>query len=116
MSRIVIAFTVAVALAAPAAARAADPLADWRGMTLYTYDGDTATASNCNGPCAVTWPPMFAAGDATGTGDWGVITRGDGQKQWTYKGKPLYTYRNDTKPGDQNGNGQDGNTWHSATP
>jgi predicted lipoprotein with Yx(FWY)xxD motif len=117
MIRIVIAIAAAAALTTPAFAQTApQPLSDWRGMTLYTSDRDTATASNCNGLCAATWPPMFAAADSIGTGNWSVITRSDGAKQWTYKGKPLYTFRNDTKPGDINGAGQDGNTWHTAVP
>src|SRR5438128_8910972 len=29
-----------------------------------------------------------------------VITRDDGSKQWTYKGKPFYTWHKDQKPGD----------------
>jgi hypothetical protein len=32
---------------------------------------------------------------AADDGDWTVITRDDGSKQWAYKGKPLYTYRVD---------------------
>jgi predicted lipoprotein with Yx(FWY)xxD motif len=41
--------------------------------------------------------------------------RSDGYKQWTYKGKPLYSSRSDSKPGDTNGNGVDG-VWHIARP
>ena len=29
-------------------------------------------------------------------GDWTVVTRDDGSKQWAYKGKPLYTFFRDT--------------------
>ena len=28
-----------------------------KGMTLYTFDKDTAGKSVCNGPCATNWPP-----------------------------------------------------------
>ncbi len=115
MKSIMVAAVAAVVLAAPVWAQT-KPLTDWRGMTLYTFDQDTATTSNCNGTCTATWPPMFAAADATGAGNWSLLTRGDGNKQWTYKGKPLYTYKNDAKPGDTNGNGQGNNTWHSALP
>ena len=36
------------------------------GMTLYTFDKDTAGSgkSDCNGPCATNWPPLLAAADA----------------------------------------------------
>ena len=33
------------------------------GMTLYTFDKDTANSgkSACSGPCATLWPPLMAA-------------------------------------------------------
>jgi len=36
-------------------------------------------------------------------------------KQWAYKGKALYTWSKDVKPGDTTGNGV-GNAWHIAVP
>ena len=87
------------------------------GMTLYTFDKD-ATGSGksvCNGTCAVAWPPVIAADMAMATGDWSIITRDDGAKQWAYKGKPLYTWVKDTKPGDKTGDGV-GNAWRIARP
>jgi predicted lipoprotein with Yx(FWY)xxD motif len=66
------------------------------GKPLYTFTNDrTPGKSACNGQCAVAWPPLAAAAGATDSGDWTVITRDDGAKQWAYKGKPLYTYRAD---------------------
>jgi predicted lipoprotein with Yx(FWY)xxD motif len=81
-------------------------------MTLYTFDKDTAGfgKSVCNGPCARNWPPFTAgAGDQSG-GDWTVITRDDGSKQWAYSGKPLYLWSKDQKPGDRTGDGFN-NAW-----
>ena len=43
------------------------------------------------------------------------ITRDDGGKQWAYKGKPLYTFHKDEKPGDVSGDGVN-NVWHIAAP
>jgi predicted lipoprotein with Yx(FWY)xxD motif len=62
------------------------------GMTLYTFDKDTAGSgkSECNGPCAANWPPLLAGADARPGGDYTIITRNDGAKQWAWKGKPLY--------------------------
>ena len=40
---------------------------------------------------------------ATASGDWSVVTRDDGSKQWAYKGKPLYTWVKDQKAGRQDG-------------
>ena len=51
----------------------------------------------------------------SGSGNWSVITRDDGTKQWAYKGKPLYTWAKDTKPGDVTGDGFN-NVWHVAQP
>lgn len=87
------------------------------GMTLYTLDKDVANSgkSTCNGPCAGNWPPLMAtAGDGT-TGDYSVITRDDGSKQWAYKGKALYFWSKDQKAGDKTGDGVN-NVWHAAKP
>lgn len=92
-------------------------LTDAKGMTLYTFDRDaTPGKSACNGPCATNWPPLMAAGTAMNSGDWTVITRDDGGKQWAYKGKPLYTWTKDTKPGDTTGDGFLNGAWHVAKP
>ena len=87
------------------------------GMTLYTFDKDTAGAgkSVCNGPCATNWPPLMAAADAKDSGDYTVVTRDDGSKQVAYKGKPLYFWAKDAKPGDRTGDGFN-NVWHAAKP
>ena len=80
-------------------------LTDSKGMTLYTFDRDAPGKSNCNGQCAQNWPPLLAAADAKPTGEWSVVTRGDGPNMWAYKGKPLYTWVKDTKAGDTTGEG-----------
>ena len=87
-----------------------------KGMTLYTFDKDTAGTSMCNGQCAVNWPPLFVADDAKGAGAWTVVVRDDGLKQWAYKGKPVYTWVKDTKPGDTTGDGFNNGVWHIAKP
>jgi predicted lipoprotein with Yx(FWY)xxD motif len=86
------------------------------GMTLYTFDKDAAGKSACNGPCAASWPPLMADASAAASGDWTVVTRDDGGKQWAYKGKPLYLWVKDQKPGDATGEGVANNTWHVAKP
>ena len=91
-------------------------LTDSNGMTLYTFDRDTTpNKSSCNGPCLTNWPALVAAGGAKDTGEWTVITRDDGAKQWAYKGKPLYTFIQDKKAGDMTGEGR-GGVWHMAKP
>lgn len=99
-----------------APAKAADGvLTNPAGMTLYTFDRDVADSgkSVCNGPCATNWPPLVAASDAKGMGAWSIVTRDDGTKQWAYKGKPLYLWAKDQKPGDRTGDGFN-NVWRIA--
>ena len=87
------------------------------GMTLYTFDKDTPGSgkSVCNGQCATNWPP-FAAGSAEQAGgDWTVITRDDGSKQWAWLGRPLYSWSKDQKPGDMTGEGIN-KVWHVVKP
>jgi predicted lipoprotein with Yx(FWY)xxD motif len=91
-------------------------LVDAKGMTLYIFDKDSTGKSACNGQCAQNWPPLMAPAGAAASGDWSVVTRDDGAKQWAYKGKPLYTWVKDTKPGDATGEGVANNTWHIAAP
>ena len=88
---------------------------------MYVYDndrttGDTPGAPTCNDQCATVWPPFLAGADAKPTGDWGLATRKDGAKQWTFKKRPLYTFVRDTKPGEIEGDGFAGNKWHLARP
>jgi predicted lipoprotein with Yx(FWY)xxD motif len=97
----------------PASAAADGTLTDAKGMTLYTFDKDAGGKSACNGPCATNWPPLAAGADAKVSGDWTTITRDDGTRQWAYKGKPLYTWSKDAKPGDKTGDGFN-SVWHTA--
>lgn len=92
-------------------------LAGSNGMTLYTFDRDAAGSgkSACNGPCATNWPPLMAAAADQAGGDYSIITRDDGGRQWAFKGKPLYFWAKDAKPGDKTGDGFN-NVWKVARP
>ncbi|MDR2333954.1 MAG: hypothetical protein LBE61_10760 [Burkholderiaceae bacterium] len=87
-------------------------------MTLYVFDKDAAGSgkSVCNGGCATNWPPLAAQKGAVAEADWSVITRDDGSAQWAYKGRPLYYWVKDAKPGDKTGDGFLNNAWHAAKP
>ncbi|WP_411106564.1 SCO0930 family lipoprotein [Streptomyces sp. cmx-4-9] len=120
--------TAAAAAAAPAGplAVAADGklgpiLTDSAGLTLYRFDKDTAQPpkSACEGDCAKTWP-VVPAGDATaaeGTDPalLGEVVRGDGSRQLTVAGWPVYRFSKDTKAGETNGQGV-GGTWFAFAP
>jgi predicted lipoprotein with Yx(FWY)xxD motif len=88
-------------------------LTDANGMTLYTFDKDSAGVTNCYDKCATNWPPLFAAADAKPEGDFTLVDRTDGSKMWAYKGWPLYLWVKDTKPGDTTGD-MVGEVWHTA--
>ncbi len=85
------------------------------GMTLYTFDKDMAGSgkSVCVAKCAENWPPLYAAAGARPEGDFTLVTRDDGRQQWAYKGKPLYFWVKDQKPGDTTGEGFNG-VWRVA--
>jgi predicted lipoprotein with Yx(FWY)xxD motif len=92
-------------------------LTDSAGMTLYTFDKDAMGSgkSACNGPCEKNWPPLMAKDGDKSMGDYSVVTRDDGKKQWAYQGKPLYTWTKDQKAGDKTGDNFN-NVWHIAKP
>ncbi|MGA9008235.1 MAG: hypothetical protein WBE48_06975 [Xanthobacteraceae bacterium] len=113
-------FVAGAALAQSAPATSADTakgkaLVNGDGMTLYTFDNDSKGKSNCNGQCANLWLPLIATTDASASGDFSLITRSDGRKQWAYKNKPLYGWNKDSKPGDVTGDGVN-SVWHIAVP
>ena len=89
--------------------------ADSKGLTLYYSDKDQAGKSMCAADCLKTWRPLPAAADAKAFGQWSVVSRDDGSKQWAYINKPLYTNAQDEKFGDSKGNGAEGETWHAAS-
>ena len=94
-------------------------LTDEKGMTLYLFKKDTAGTSACAGPCVEKWPLFSAekvtAPEGVNAGDFGAIVRGDGKKQTTYKGLPLYYFFKDLKPGDTAGPGVN-NVWYVVAP
>jgi predicted lipoprotein with Yx(FWY)xxD motif len=91
-------------------------LGDARGQSLYTFENDTVDkkgvpVSTCVDACATAWPPLAAPADAKAFGDWTVVNRAQGAKQWAYRGKPLYTHAADEKPGDVKGDKAE-NLWN----
>lgn len=86
-------------------------LVDAKGMTLYTFDKDASGKSNCNGACATAWPPASVAAGARAEGEFTLVTRDDGTRQWALNGSPLYRFAGDAQAGDVNGDNR-GNVWH----
>jgi len=94
-------------------------LTNAKGFTLYWFAPDTPAKSNCNGSCAVYWPPVTGTlpPNPAITGKLGTVKRSDGTAQATYDGHPLYLYVGDTAPSEANGNGLNlnGGLWHEVT-
>lgn len=89
---------------------------DAHGMTAYVTDADTTPGkSSCEGACTSDWPPVVVPAGATAIDDWSIVVRGDGVRQWAYRGKPLYTSAKDKAWGELKGDGA-GGTWHVAVP
>ena len=88
------------------------------GMTLYTFNKDTAGAgtSACNAQCAANWPALGVADTAKPMGGYTIIIREDGKRQWAYKGWPLYYWAKDAKAGDKTGDGVANGAWKVARP
>ena len=82
-----------------------------QGSTVYTSDEDEIGKSNCYGDCARHWPPVLASDGAQSYGRMSLAARQDGQEQWAYDGKPLYTYAEDAMHGDVKGDNA-GKVWH----
>jgi predicted lipoprotein with Yx(FWY)xxD motif len=88
------------------------------GLTLYVFDNDAVGSgkSACTGPCEGVHPPYLAAAGEVAKEPWSFVTRGDGSRQWAYKGRPLYRFYADEKEGAVGGDGLNRNTWHVARP
>lgn len=90
-------------------------MVDPKGMSLYTTVKDqTKGKSDCEGPCAQQWPALLAPADAQASGDWTLVSRANGAKQWAFRDQPLYRFARDLSAGDSYGDGVDGE-WTIAT-
>jgi len=83
------------------------------GMTVYTFDKDMEAGGKpaCNGGCSAKWPPAMAASSDKPQGQFTIVVRDDGGRQWAYKGMPVYTWSGDKQPGDKTGDNF-GKLWH----
>lgn len=84
-------------------------------MSLYTYARDKPGVSTCYDDCARNWPPVILDAGAKLGENYSLIKRKDGRMQAAYKGRPLYMFIGDKKPGDINGDGV-GGVWRLAKP
>jgi predicted lipoprotein with Yx(FWY)xxD motif len=91
-------------------------LVNRNGMTLYHLSVERRGHFICTSKaCLTEWHPLVVKRGVTPTGakSLSVVRRPDGRRQVAYKGGPLYTFDEDRKAGDMNGDGfKDVGTWH----
>jgi predicted lipoprotein with Yx(FWY)xxD motif len=94
---------------------------DGDGMTAYYFlkDVKDSGTSACSGDCLTAWPPITTESDTPTvegvTGEVGTITGTDGSTQITIDGRPIYTFAQDTAPGDVKGQGAN-DVWYVIAP
>jgi predicted lipoprotein with Yx(FWY)xxD motif len=114
--------TVAV-VTASSVPRLGKVIVDSKGLTLYDFHKDKGGKSACYGACEQAWPPLTSggqpeAGEGAMASQLGTTKRKDGTLQVTYDGHPLYTFVEDKKPGEANGNDTSafGAQWYALLP
>lgn len=63
-----------------------------KNFSVYAYERDTPDTTMCDAECAMTWQPLIAPAMARAQGEWTVLERSPGVRQWVFRGKPLYRY------------------------
>jgi predicted lipoprotein with Yx(FWY)xxD motif len=85
-------------------------IVDAAGLTLYVYSGaasDGSVGCDASEDCARRWIPLQAPAIAPAIGDFSPTAREDGITQWSYRGRLLFRFDGDLKPGDARGVGFD---------
>jgi predicted lipoprotein with Yx(FWY)xxD motif len=98
-------------------------LVDAAGKTLYFADQEADGTIHCTAACLGFWFPAAAEGATSGAVEGlSTVHRPDnGQDQLTFQGKPLYTFKLDTGPGQHEGHNLEDTfggtkfTWRAAT-
>lgn len=102
-------------------------LVDGKGYSLYLYEPDHQSGkSTCYGTCAVEWVPLTVpsgstlpiAGSGVTPSKLSTTRRTDGTTEVTYNGWPLYTWAQDTSPGEATGQAlnNNGGLWYVLDP
>ena len=98
-------------------------LVDGNGRTIYLWEVDKSSTSNCYDACRNAWPPVLTTGKPlAGTGIdaslLGTSARMDGRLEVVYNGHALYYLIADKKAGDTTGQGINnfGGPWYVVGP
>ena len=94
-------------------------LVNRKGRSLYSLSAEKNGRFICTDRgCLSLWTPLLVARGARPTGARSLATvkrPDDGKTQVTYRGRPLYTFNDDTRRGDVRGEGfRDVGVWHAA--
>lgn len=81
-------------------------------MSVYASDHDGPGKSDCNAACERLWRPLVAPIAAQPHGDWSVVERSPGSRQWAFRKRPLYTYVRDVVEASLEGSDEPG--WHNV--
>jgi len=75
-----------------------------KGKTLYSLSVETNGKFTCTGTCLASWKPLLVPKGVKPKGPvkLGTVMRPNGKTQVTYKGRPLYSFHGDVKPGEAN--------------
>ncbi|MHB1205663.1 MAG: COG4315 family predicted lipoprotein [Rhodospirillaceae bacterium] len=87
-------------------------LVNTAGFAVYSWDGDSPNKSNCDATCLKSWSPVLAAETSQPQGEWSIVQRSPGIRQWALRKNPLYTYIAETKPRSLSGSDEPG--WHNV--
>lgn len=104
-----------------ATSSAGKTVVDGNGMSVYFFTKDVKDSgkSACVDACVAMWPAVTTSSATPSveglTGTVGTITTGDGKKQLTVNGLPVYHFANDKAPGDILGQGAKG-VWYLVSP
>jgi predicted lipoprotein with Yx(FWY)xxD motif len=60
--------------------------------SVYASSRDAPDKSNCTGVCLEEWKPILAPAYAQPRGEFGIIERSPGVRQWTFRRQPLYQH------------------------
>jgi predicted lipoprotein with Yx(FWY)xxD motif len=86
-----------------------------QGLTLYALSGEGGGKFICSSSaCTQIWHPLTVhVSTVSGpVGSLSTVKRPEGTTQVTYRGQPLYTFAQDSAPGEANGQGvKDVGTW-----
>ena len=79
-------------------------------LPLYVYEPASTGKPTCDSTCEKQWIPLLAPAGERPVGDWTILERKDGRRQWAFDRYPVYTHLHD-KPDTPVGEA-DGGLWH----